>query len=130
MGIKQLTKLIKENSKKGIVERPLSFYSDKKVAIDASMFIYQFLIAVRNEGTALGTDDNVTSHLVGLFYRTINIVEAGITPLYIFDGIPPSLKLNELKKRLERREKAELDLKKAEESGDKLGIEKYEKQEN
>ncbi|EOB14295.1 Flap endonuclease 1-A [Nosema bombycis CQ1] len=73
MGIKQLTKLIKENSKKGIVERPLSFYSDKKVAIDASMFIYQFLIAVRNEGTALGTDDNVTSHLVGLFYRTINM---------------------------------------------------------
>ena len=37
MGIKQLSKLLKENSGKGIRERPLTYYSSKKVAIDASI---------------------------------------------------------------------------------------------
>lgn len=127
MGIKQLSKLIKENSKNGIKERPLAFYSDKKVCIDASMFIYQFLIAVRSDGASLGTDENTTSHLVGMFYRTIRLVEAGVTPIYVFDGVPPEMKIGELKKRLERREKAEEDFKKAEESGDKAEMEKFEK---
>lgn len=127
MGIKQLSKLIKENSKNGIKERPLAFYSDKKVCIDASMFIYQFLIAVRSDGASLGTDDNTTSHLVGMFYRTIRLVEAGVTPIYVFDGVPPEMKIGELKKRLERREKAEEDFRKAEESGDKGEMEKFEK---
>ena len=33
-----------------------------------------------------------TSHLMGLFYRTIRIVENGIKPVYVFDGKPPELK--------------------------------------
>jgi flap endonuclease-1 len=42
------------------------------VAIDASMSLYQFLIAVRADGNMLTDDDGeTTSHLVGLFYRTI-----------------------------------------------------------
>lgn len=32
------------------------------------------------------------SHLMGLFYRTIRIVENGIKPAYVFDGKPPELK--------------------------------------
>jgi hypothetical protein len=32
------------------------------------------------------------SHLMGLFYRTIRIVENGIKPAYVFDGKPPDLK--------------------------------------
>ncbi|KAF9764148.1 Flap endonuclease 1 [Nosema granulosis] len=127
MGIKQLSKVIKDNSKKGIKERSLGFYADKKVCIDASMFIYQFLIAVRSDGASLGTEDNTTSHIVGMFYRTIRLVEAGVTPVYVFDGAPPESKMFELKKRTERREKAEEGFKKAEEGGDKQEMEKFEK---
>lgn len=29
---------------------------------------------------------------MGLFYRTIRIVENGIKPVYVFDGKPPELK--------------------------------------
>jgi flap endonuclease-1 len=29
---------------------------------------------------------------MGLFYRTIRIVENGIKPAYVFDGKPPELK--------------------------------------
>src|ERR1700730_2836931 len=32
------------------------------------------------------------SHLMGLFYRTLRIVENGIKPAYVFDGKPPELK--------------------------------------
>jgi flap endonuclease-1 len=45
------------------------------------------------------------------------MVENGIKPVYVFDGKPPELKSGELEKRKEAREKAEADLKKAEEAG-------------
>jgi len=35
---------------------------------------------------------DVTSHLMGFFYRTIRMVDHGIKPCYIFDGKPPELK--------------------------------------
>jgi hypothetical protein len=56
----------------------------RKVAIDASMSIYQFLIAVRSEGANLTNDDGeTTSHLSGLFYRTIRMINHGIKPVYV-----------------------------------------------
>ncbi|KAK6089894.1 hypothetical protein P3W45_001097 [Vairimorpha bombi] len=127
MGIKQLSQLLKENCKKGIKEKPIQFYSFKKIGIDTSMFIYQFLIAVRADGNTLGVGDNTTSHIVGMLYRTIRLVESGIIPIFIFDGKPPEMKMYELKKRTGRREKADEDLKKAEELEDKALIEKHEK---
>lgn len=127
MGIKQLSKLLKENSMKGIKERPLVYYSSKRVAIDASMSIYQFLIAVRSDGSVLGSGDTTTSHLVGLFYRTIRMVELGITPVYVFDGVPPEVKMKELGKRNERRAMADKEYKDASEAGDKRLMEMYDK---
>jgi flap endonuclease-1 len=66
----------------------------RKVAIDASMSIYQFLIAVRQrDGEVLQNEaGETTSHLMGFFYRTIRMVENGIKPCYVFDGKPPELK--------------------------------------
>ncbi|KAM0678532.1 Elongation of fatty acids protein 2 [Binucleata daphniae] len=125
MGIHQLSKVITTHSK--INKHPLSYYSNSFIAIDASLSIYQFLIAVRSEGTTLSADSGETSHLVGMFYRTIRMVSAGIRPLYVFDGLPPSLKLFELKKRLEKRETAIKDYEEAYEKGDKEALEKYDK---
>lgn len=34
----------------------------------------------------------VTSHLQGMWYRTIKFIESGIKPVYVFDGKPPVLK--------------------------------------
>jgi flap endonuclease-1 len=41
---------------------------------------------------------------MGLFYRTIRMVDNGIKPVYVFDGKPPDMKGGELAKRQERRE--------------------------
>ncbi|AEH24008.1 flap endonuclease-1 [Pyrococcus yayanosii] len=81
----------------------------KKVAIDALNAIYQFLSTIRQrDGTPLmDSKGRITSHLSGLFYRTINLMEAGIKPAYVFDGKPPAFKKKELEKRREAREEAE-----------------------
>ena len=36
------------------------------------------------------------SHLQGIFYRTIRMMEQGIKPVFVFDGKPPVLKAGEV----------------------------------
>jgi len=38
----------------------------------------------------------VFSHLMGMFYRTIRMIENGIKPVYVFDGKPPDMKSGEV----------------------------------
>ena len=37
-----------------------------------------------------------SSHLMGMFYRTLRIIDNGIKPCYVFDGAPPKLKNGEV----------------------------------
>jgi flap endonuclease-1 len=71
------------------------------IAIDAYNTLYQFLSIIRDyKGQPLKDGmGRVTSHLSGLFYRNINLLEDGIRPIYVFDGIPPSRKNMELERR-------------------------------
>nr|XP_006014031.2 PREDICTED: flap endonuclease 1 [Latimeria chalumnae] len=92
------------------------------------MCIYQFLIAVRQDGNVLQNEEGeTTSHLMGMFYRTIRMVDNGIKPVYVFDGKPPELKSGELTKRSERRAEAEKQLQEAQEAGEAENIEKFTK---
>jgi XPG N-terminal domain len=102
MGIKQLMQIINEKASKAVKKMQLNAYSGKIIACDASMAIYQFLIATQNSTTHhLLTDEsgNLTSHLIGIFYRTIQFLDNGIKPIWVFDGKPPDLKSNEINKR-------------------------------
>ncbi|XP_017125289.1 flap endonuclease 1 [Drosophila elegans] len=126
MGILGLSKLIADLAPQAIRESEIKNFFGRKVAIDASMCLYQFLIAVRSEGAQLATvNGDPTSHLMGMFYRTIRLLDNGIKPVYVFDGKPPDLKSGELAKRAERREEAEKALKAATDAGDDAGIEKF-----
>ncbi|KAK7866105.1 hypothetical protein R5R35_011623 [Gryllus longicercus] len=126
MGILGLAKLIADIAPSSVKENEIKNYFGRKVAIDASMSLYQFLIAVRSEGAQLtSADGETTSHLMGTFYRTIRLVENGIKPVYVFDGKPPQLKSAELNKRAERREEAQKALEKAEEAGDAEQVDKF-----
>ena len=75
--------------------------SGKVIAIDAYNTIYQFLSIIRQpDGTPLkNSSGQITSHLSGLFYRTSNLVEMGLKPIYVFDGKPPALKSEEIERR-------------------------------
>ncbi|MEM2341891.1 MAG: flap endonuclease-1 [Candidatus Bathyarchaeia archaeon] len=86
----------------------LSSLSGKSVAIDAYNALYQFLAIIRQpDGTPLmDHTGKITSHLSGLFYRTCNLLELGIKPIYVFDGTPPDLKEAEIKRRMKVKEEA------------------------
>ena len=80
----------------------------KKIAIDAFNALYQFLSIIRGMTGDLLRDDKgrVTSHLSGLFYRNMNLLETGIKMVYVFDGTPPRLKSLEVARRREIKEHA------------------------
>lgn len=72
----------------------------KRLAIDASIWIYQFLKAVRDkEGNALRN-----SHIVGFFRRICKLLFIGIKPVFVFDGGAPLLKRETIGSRKSRRE--------------------------
>ncbi|KAI1276248.1 DNA-repair protein rad2 [Xylaria sp. FL0933] len=92
----------------------------------SSMSIYSFLIAVRSDGQQLMNESgDTTSHLMGMFYRTLRMVDNGIKPLYVFDGAPPKLKSGELAKRFQRKAEANEDLEEAKETGTAEDVEKF-----
>ncbi|KAJ9525581.1 hypothetical protein QJQ45_003311 [Haematococcus lacustris] len=108
MGIQGLTKLLADQAPECMKEQKFEAYFGRKIAVDASMHIYQFMA-------------------VGMFYRTAKMLEAGIRPVFVFDGKPPELKRKLLDQRGERRDAADEKLKTAQEAGNTEDIEKYSK---
>lgn len=93
-----------------VSKRKIAFdeLNNRVVAIDAYNVLYQFLSIIRQpDGTPL-TDSkgNVTSHLSGIFYRTIELIGYGIKPIYVFDGLPSMLKQKTIEARMQRRNAA------------------------
>ncbi len=89
-------------------------------AVDAHNALYQFLSIIRQpDGTPLmDREGRVTSHLSGLFFRTVNFIEKGIRPVYIFDGAPPEFKTATIEQRRESRRVAGEKWQEALEAGD------------
>lgn len=98
----------------------LEALSGKRIAIDAYNAIYQFLSVIRQpDGTPLmDSKGRITSHLAGLLYRNANLLEVGILPIYVFDGVPPEMKSQTILERSERRNRAKKEWEDALRSGD------------
>lgn len=102
----------------------------KTIAIDAYNTIYQFLSTIRQpDGTPLmDSEGKITSHLSGLFYRNINLMQEGLKLVYVFDGKPPEQKFRTHEKRQENKDKAREHYKQALDREDIEGMGKYAKQ--
>lgn len=112
-------------------ETDMEALSGKVVAIDALNMIYQFLSIIRDRFTGEPLKDsegNVTSHLSGIFYRTSRLVEAGIRPIFVFDGKPPDFKKGVQEERRKIREEAARKLAEAVKEGDAARIRLYSQQ--
>ena len=84
MGIKGFMKLIERSHPNAIKIHSIEYLRGKTVLIDANNYIYKwYSIKVGNPNI---------NHLQGVFYRTISLICAGATPVYIFDGRPPDEK--------------------------------------
>jgi len=99
----------------------------KAIVIDGYNALYQFLTAIRQpDGTPLmDSQGRITSHLSGLFYRTINIMEHGIKPAYVFDGKPPEIKAKEIERRKKIKEDASKKYEEAIRKGDLEAARRY-----
>ena len=75
-------------------EIEISELAGKILAIDAHLFLYQFLTTIRGRDGSLLMDSkgNITSHLIGLFNRSTKLMQQGLKLAYVFDGKAPKLK--------------------------------------
>src|SRR5579872_1261579 len=108
MGIDGLPKLIKETAGKSAM-RPynLSRFKGMTVAVDASLMIYQTVIALRSTGHDLkNKQGGLTSHLNGLFFKILNLLEFEIKLIFVYDGTPPDIKSKTIELRSKRKSKA------------------------
>ncbi|KAK9245383.1 hypothetical protein V1506DRAFT_560296 [Lipomyces tetrasporus] len=91
----------------GPVARPVKLESlrGKRLAVDASIWIYHFLKAVRDkDGNALPN-----AHIVGFFRRICKLLFYGIRPVFVFDGDAPLIKKQTIAGRKQQRKGREED---------------------
>ncbi|KAG2347803.1 PIN domain-like protein [Suillus weaverae] len=94
MGVKSLWDLLSPVGR----PVPLETIEGKALAIDSSIWIYQFQATMRDkEGRAL-----VNAHVLGFFRRICKLLFYGIRPVFVFDGGAPALKRNTI---IERKKK-------------------------
>ena len=100
MGIKNLMKVLNEHVPDSIQAITIQELNGKKIAIDTSIILYQYVTAVRSTGDDLrGPDGKSTSHIQGILSKSLNYLKMGIIPVFVFDGKPPELKMKILNDR-------------------------------
>ncbi|KAK3821945.1 MAG: XPG N-terminal domain-containing protein [Linnemannia gamsii] len=96
MGVKGLWELLHP------VARPIKMdsLSNKHLAIDASIWLHQFLRGMRDkEGQAIGN-----AHILGFYRRICKLLYFNVKPVFVFDGGTPALKrLTIVERRKQRR---------------------------
>ncbi|KAI8355471.1 XPG N-terminal domain-containing protein, partial [Mortierella sp. GBAus27b] len=95
MGVKGLWELLHP------VARPIKLetLSNKHLAIDASIWLHQFLRGMRdNDGQAVGN-----AHIIGFFRRICKLLYFNVKPIFVFDGGTPALKRLTIQERRKRR---------------------------
>ena len=104
---------------------------DSIVAIDAHNWLYRYLTTtVRfTDARAYTTEsDEEVANLIGVVQGLPKLLEAGITPVFVFDGGPVELKAEEIAERREARERREEQLEEAREAGDEVEIARLDSQ--
>ena len=86
MGIKSLTQTIKRETPNSITHENLYKLSGKRVAVDASLVIYQNLLNIGNRPLFKNSNGKITNHISGLFYKIVNYLSLDIELIFILMG--------------------------------------------
>lgn len=114
-----------------IKEVPFESLKGQTLAIDAHNWLYRYLtITVRfTDASTYTTDDGEeVANLIGILQGVAKLLEGDVTPVFVFDGQPSSLKADEIAERKAKREAREEDLEQARERGDVVEIARLESQ--
>jgi flap endonuclease-1 len=85
MGVRMLNRYLREYSNSAMKEVTLSDFSEKKIAIDISIFMYQF---------------KGNNSLIESMYKMIMLFRKyRVIPIFVFDGTPPDEKMEILNER-------------------------------
>jgi DNA excision repair protein ERCC-5 len=99
MGVKGLWKLLRPVGR----TVNLDTLANKRLAIDASIWLTQFVKAMRDAEGGLSKN----AHLLGMLRRILKLLYYGIKPVFVFDGARPLIKRKTLAQRQKLRKKAE-----------------------
>jgi len=79
------------------------------LAVDGYNVVYQFLATIRQaDGTPFSDPQGQpTSHLIGVFYRTVALLHEGVRTIWVFDGTPPERKAGTIRSRILAKERAQ-----------------------
>jgi len=101
MGIKNITKLLKARNQTGIKPKHISDYAGKKIAIDFSNYMYKFVYHIKK--------NNYHKHhyIESMFNLITKLRQYNITPFFVYDGVPPQEKFNEIQRRIAEKQKRE-----------------------
>lgn len=98
----------------------LELFKNKKICIDASLIIYQSILAMQRIDGLVDKNGNTTVHINTIFNKIIQLKQAGITQIWIFDS-PTQNKMKE--KEIEKRKKRKENMKKkSDEKGEESKI--------
>jgi flap endonuclease-1 len=96
MGIKGLKNLIKKYAPEALTKTSIYELRNTTICIDASILLYRFRYNYQS--------DNF--HLIGILNKIVELRNADISPIFVFDGKPPDAKKEILLKRAELRNKS------------------------
>ncbi|SCZ98215.1 BZ3500_MvSof-1268-A1-R1_Chr3-2g06226 [Microbotryum saponariae] len=87
------------------VARPVNLdaLERKRLAIDASIWLYQFQMTMRDKKSG---DVLKGAHVMGTFRRIMKLIYHGIRPVFVFDGKAPMLKMRTIDNRRKRKQGA------------------------
>lgn len=102
MGVKDLWQLLSPVGRRVSIET----LEGKILAIDASIWITQFIKAMRDEEGMMRN-----AHIIGTIRRILRLLFHKIRPVFVFDGKSPELKWRTLQSRRRVREKGDSDKK-------------------
>ena len=103
MGVKDLWQLLSPIGRRVSIET----LEGKTLAIDASIWITQFLKAMRDDDGKMIKN----AHIIGTLRRVLKLLFHKIRPVFVFDGMTPALKYNTVKARRHNTEKNEVNKK-------------------
>ena len=101
MGIKNLNKFIIKYAPNAIKIIKNEELYNKKIAIDVSLIMHQYLFAIGNK-----LNNKITNlHIHVILIKTISLLKEKIIPIFVFDGTMPELKKNTILKRQQNNHK-------------------------